>query len=147
RRRPARIARTHTDRYALRSHGPASLLPVGRPLGGAGLRSNRPRERAFREGAPVTILRTASPMGVPASAPSPSVSANALPAQRSPEASPIARGAAHDTIGVAECDAYIATFQACVSKMPASALPSQETAFKMMCESWRATASTQGREA
>jgi hypothetical protein len=55
--------------------------------------------------------------------------------------------ASGDSIGVAECDEYIAKYQKCIDKMPAAAKTTAEQGFKTQRDAWRTAASTpQGKE-
>lgn len=55
--------------------------------------------------------------------------------------------AAGDSIGVKECDDYIAKYQACIDKMPAAAKGTAQTGFKTQKDAWKAAAATpQGKE-
>jgi hypothetical protein len=49
---------------------------------------------------------------------------------------------ASGTIGVAECDEYIAKYSACIAKMPAAAKGTAEQGFKAQVDAWKATAAT-----
>ncbi|MDB4941312.1 MAG: hypothetical protein JWP97_846 [Labilithrix sp.] len=47
------------------------------------------------------------------------------------------------TIGVSDCDTYIAKYQTCLANMPAPARSTAEQGFKAQQEAWKATAATE----
>lgn len=57
-------------------------------------------------------------------------------------------GGGGNSIGVAECDEYIAKYQKCIDKMPAAAKPTAEQGFKTQIDAWKTSAATPaGKEA
>ncbi len=52
-----------------------------------------------------------------------------------------------DTIGVAECDDFLAKYEKCVEKMPAVARPGAQQSIKTMRETWRKIAETPSAKA
>lgn len=51
-------------------------------------------------------------------------------------------------IGVADCDAYIEKYAACIEKMPAAAKGTAEQGFKAQQDAWKAAAATpEGKKA
>ncbi|MBS2012398.1 MAG: hypothetical protein JST00_05910 [Deltaproteobacteria bacterium] len=59
-----------------------------------------------------------------------------------------ASGGGGNSIGVAECDEYIAKYQKCIDKMPAAAKSTAEQGFKAQVDAWKTSAATpQGKAA
>jgi len=58
-----------------------------------------------------------------------------------------AGGGGADSIGIAECDAYIKKFMACIDKMPEAVRGAQKDGLKMSVDAWKQAASGPGKDA